>query len=43
VLALTPASQSAAWQGSQGARWLHQGLAALKPMLPEAVSRHIRT
>ena len=43
VLALTPASQSRAWQGSQGARWLHQGLAALKPLLPEAVSRHIRT
>jgi hypothetical protein len=43
VLALTPASQSAAWQGSHGARWLHQGLAALKPLLPEAVSRHIRT
>ena len=41
VLALTPASQSAAWQGSQGARWLQQGLAALKPLLPEAVSRHL--
>jgi membrane protein required for colicin V production len=43
VLALTPASQSPAWQGSHGARWLHQGLAALKPLLPEAASRHIRT
>lgn len=43
VVALTPASQSATWRGSQGARWLEQGLAVLKPLLPEAVSRHLRT
>jgi membrane protein required for colicin V production len=42
VVALTPASQSATWRGSQGARWLEQGLAVLKPLLPEAVSRHLR-
>ncbi len=41
VVALTPASQSAAWRGSQGARWLEQGLATLKPLLPGAVSRHL--
>jgi membrane protein required for colicin V production len=43
VVALTPASQSAAWRASQGARWLGQGLAMLKPMLPEAVARHLRS
>ena len=43
VVALTPASQSQAWSGSTGARWLEQGLAMLKPLLPEAVSRHLRT
>jgi membrane protein required for colicin V production len=43
VVALTPASQSQAWRGSTGARWLEQGLAMLKPLLPEAVSRHLRT
>ncbi len=43
VVALTPASQSQAWRGSTGARWLEQGLAALKPLLPQAVSRHLRT
>ena len=43
VVALTPASQSAAWRASSGARWLEQGLAVLKPLLPEAVSRHLRT
>jgi membrane protein required for colicin V production len=43
VVALTPASQSAAWRASKGARWLEQGLSTLKPLLPEAVSRHLRT
>jgi membrane protein required for colicin V production len=42
VVVLTPAAQSQSWRGSQGARWLVQTLAALKPVLPEAVSRHIR-
>jgi membrane protein required for colicin V production len=43
VVALTPASQSQAWRASQGARWLAQGLATLKPLLPQAVSRHLPT
>ncbi len=43
VVAMTPASQSGAWRASQGARWLGQGLATLKPLLPEAVTRHLRT
>lgn len=43
VVALTPASQSAAWRASSGARWLEQGLAMLQPLLPDAVSRHLRT
>jgi membrane protein required for colicin V production len=43
VVALTPASQSAAWRTSQGARWLGQALASLKPLLPEPVARLVRT
>ncbi len=39
VLALTPAAQSTAWRGSQGARWLGSSLQALKPLLPDAVAR----
>jgi membrane protein required for colicin V production len=39
VVALTPAAQSAAWRGSQGARWLGGSLQALKPLLPDAVAR----
>jgi membrane protein required for colicin V production len=41
VVALTPASQSAAWRSSKGAGWLVQALAVLKPVLPDAISRHI--
>ena len=42
VVALTPASQSAGWRTSQGARWLGQALASLKPLLPEPVARLVR-
>jgi len=41
VVALTPAARSPAWQHSQGAAWLGAMLAGLKPVLPEAVSRHL--
>lgn len=43
VIGLTPASQSQAWRGSQGARWLNQALGQLKPLLPEAMARLVRT
>jgi membrane protein required for colicin V production len=42
VVALTPASQSPGWRASQGARWLGQALASLKPLLPEPVARLVR-
>ena len=41
VVALTPASRAPAWQHSQGAAWLGALLAGLRPVLPEAVSRHL--
>jgi membrane protein required for colicin V production len=41
LVALTPASQSQTWQGSQGARWLTSALAGLKPLLPEALARFV--
>ena len=43
VVALTPASQSTGWRTSEGARWLGQALATLKPLLPEPVARLVRT
>lgn len=43
LVALTPASQSAGWRSSEGARWLGQALATLKPLLPEPVARLLRT
>jgi membrane protein required for colicin V production len=43
VVGLTPASQSQSWRTSQGARWLAQGLAQLKPLLPEAMARFVRS
>ena len=43
VVGLTPASQSPGWRASQGARWLGQAMASLKPMLPEPVARLVRT
>jgi hypothetical protein len=39
VVLLTPAAQSAAWQGSQGGPWLAQGLSWLKPLLPASAAR----
>jgi membrane protein required for colicin V production len=39
VVALTPASQSAGWRSSKGARWLAQTLQALKPLLPDPAAR----
>jgi membrane protein required for colicin V production len=41
VVALTPWSRSTAWQSSQGASWLKEALAQLKPVLPEDVARHL--
>lgn len=41
VVMLTPAGRSIAWQQSQGAAWLGGLLAGLKPVLPEAVARHL--
>jgi membrane protein required for colicin V production len=42
VVALTPASQSQAWRGSQGARWLDATLLAVRPLLPAPVARALR-
>jgi membrane protein required for colicin V production len=42
VVGLTPAAQSPAWRGSQGARWLGQGLLMLKPLLPDAAAKMLR-
>ena len=41
VVGLMPASQSRAWREAHGARWLQQSLAVLKPLLPDAVARHL--
>lgn len=41
VVGLTPAAQSKAWREARGARWLHQTLVMLKPLLPEAAARHL--
>ncbi len=41
VVALTPAARSQPWQESHGAAWLGAALQALKPVLPEEVSRHL--
>jgi membrane protein required for colicin V production len=41
IVALTPAVRSSAWQHSQGAAWLGALLSGLKPVLPEAVARHL--
>jgi|CXWL01.1.fsa_nt_gi membrane protein required for colicin V production len=39
VVALTPAAQSSAWRGSQGAHWLDTALHAIKPLLPAPAAR----
>lgn len=41
VVALTPAVRSQPWQDSRGAAWLGVLLQGLRPMLPEAVARHL--
>jgi membrane protein required for colicin V production len=41
VVSLTPASRSPAWQRSQGAAWLVQGLQTLKPVLPEPFAQRL--
>ena len=41
VLAFTPAVRSPDWQASRGAAWLGVALQGLKPVLPEAVARHL--
>jgi membrane protein required for colicin V production len=41
VVALTPAARSPSWQHSHGAAWLGALLAGLKPLLPDAVARHL--
>jgi membrane protein required for colicin V production len=42
VVSFTPASRSPAWQTSHGAAWLGALLTGIKPLLPEAVTRHLR-
>jgi membrane protein required for colicin V production len=41
VVLLTPLAKSSAWQQSSGALWLQAGLHVLKPMLPDALGRHL--
>ncbi len=41
LVALTPVARSPAWRASTGALWLNTALAGLKPVLPEAVARHL--
>jgi membrane protein required for colicin V production len=41
VVLLTPAHRSSAWQHSQSAAWLAALLQGLKPLLPDALSRHL--
>jgi len=41
VVALTPASQSPAWQASAGARWLSGAVQWLKPVLPPDLARRL--
>lgn len=41
LVAFTPAARSADWQASHGAAWLGRVLQGLKPVLPDAVARHL--
>jgi membrane protein required for colicin V production len=41
VVGFTPLAKSAAWQQSRGATALHAALAALLPLLPPQVSKHL--
>lgn len=42
VVSFTPAVRAAPWQASHGAAWLGVLLSGLKPVLPEAVTRHLQ-
>jgi membrane protein required for colicin V production len=42
VMGMLPQSSQAGWQGSPVAQTLNASLHALKPMLPDAVARHLR-
>ncbi len=42
AVSFTPASQSAGWRTSHGARWLGVALASLKPLLPDPAARFVR-
>jgi membrane protein required for colicin V production len=41
LVLLSPVRSSAAWQQSHGAAWLAALLQGLKPMLPDALARHL--
>jgi membrane protein required for colicin V production len=41
IVMLTPMGKAQVWQQSAGAGWLAQALFVLKPMLPEALGRHL--
>ena len=41
VVLLTPAQRSPAWQHSQGVAWITALLQGLKPVLPDAIGRHL--
>lgn len=41
LVAYTPAARSQAWRESQGAAWLDQALHGIKPVLPQAMQRHM--
>jgi membrane protein required for colicin V production len=42
VVSFTPAMRAPSWQASHGAAWLGVLLAGLKPVLPQAVARHLQ-
>lgn len=41
VVNMTPLSREPAWQASQGAAWLQVVIDGLRPLLPEAIDRHL--
>ena len=41
VISLTPLVKSPTWQASQGAQWLQVALAALRPVLPPQLLKHL--
>ena len=42
VVSFTPAVRASSWQASHGAAWLGVLLSGLKPVLPQAVARHLQ-